>query len=332
MSLTLTEQAITGIHDRNSYLREALLQAAVGGTGYWDRTDASEDATYENWVNNADATALDAAFAAIPLGQWGAMRQFLANHSSYYTTAVTATPPGLGLAQGLDAWLTARRMRLDHREVELLSEAGQSALSIANVTGRADEGSGIPGLQLGDLLGDDTFTAGTAMDILAVAPTAIQGRVTVLGAADWNISVACLHADGIATTVITQTVIGTGTTGAVGDTYVMGEIDIDGATAAEQKVVNVSATSDFTAGEKVLMTEWTGSDPDEVWTEQEVGTIATIQAGVSLTLVADLLHSYTTAGFVRPLFTGVSDATDVSAGTVTDRIFFYPKSDRRLRL
>lgn len=332
MSLTATEQVIVGIHDRNSYLREALLQAAVGGTGYWTRTDASGDATYENWTNNADATTLDEAFAAIPLGQWSAMRQFLANHSSYFTTAVTATPPGLGLAQGLDAWLTARRMRLDHREVELLSEAGQSALSIANVTGRADEGSGIPGLQLGDLLGDDTFTAGTDMDILAVAPTAIQGRVTVLGSADWNISVECLHADGIATTVITQTVIGTGTTGAVGDTYVIGEIDIDGAAASGQKVVPVSATTDFTAGEEVLMTEWTGSDPDEVWTEQEVGTIASISGGVSLTMVDNLLHTYSASGFVRPLFTGVSDATDISAGAASDRIFFYPKSDRRLRL
>ena len=101
--------------------------------------------------------------------------------------------------------------------------------------------------------------------------------------------------------------------------------------ASGQKVVAVAATGQFKAGQKVLLTEWTGAAPSEVWVQQEVATIDTIQANTSLTMLANLKHTYSTAAFVYPLAFGVSAASG-SGGSASDRVYFYPAPDRRLKL
>ena len=69
-------------------------------------------------------------------------------------------------------------------------------------------------------------------------------------------------------------------------TYLTGST-VDAASAAGQKVLNVTATTAFTAGDKIIINR----DGDR----EEVGDIASIQAGVSVTLVANLTYTHTLA-------------------------------------
>ena len=124
---------------------------------------------------------------------------------------------------------------------------------------------------------------------------------------------------------------GTGAGGAVGDTYVFGAQAVNSEAASGQKTVAVAATAQFSEGQTVLLTEWTGSAPNEVWAQQEYGIIDSISENTSITLTTDLLHTYSASGFVYPCFIGVSAASG-SGGTASDAIQFYPAPDRRLKL
>ena len=99
----------------------------------------------------------------------------------------------------------------------------------------------------------------------------------------------------------------------------------------------MAATAQFAVGQSVLLSQWTGDSPSRVWIAQEIGVIASIDAGVSITMVANLLHSYTTAGgraYAYPCYIGVSDVDDATGadGTNLDRVYFYPAPDRVLAL
>ena len=85
-------------------------------------------------------------------------------------------------------------------------------------------------------------------------------------------------------------------------------------------------------GQEVLLTQWTGSPPDEVWAQQEIATIATISEDTSLTMVEDLLHTYTGSGYVYPLAVAVTDIGTNAGGQASDEVAAYPAPDRRLKL
>lgn len=326
MALGAVELTNLGLFDRWGYQKAVCIPAADGGTDVWTRIDASQDETYENRVKGTNATATDAAFLAMVFGQFTSLQSLLTDLSTY-----TATDRDLG---NLNAYFASFNLRIDERSAQIITERfGSGSVLAAQIHGKADAGASAPGLVLGDLLGDDTFTAGTSLDLTAVSESAILARVTVLGSADWNITVDGLQSDEVTPTTIAQVITGTGTTGAVGDTYVIGAEAIGGAGAASgQAVIPMAATGAFIAGEKVLVTQWTGSEPNEIWVSQEWATILSLVTDTSITLTTDLLHTYTSAGFVYPLFAGVDDAVDSSGGAASDRVYFYPAPDRRLKL
>jgi len=321
MALTAVETCIQGITDRLAYQKGACRAVAVGGTTFWTRTDAAADETFENRCNNANATAADTAITALHLGNLTGIRGLLTDLQTYCVT-------DLGLT-GLDAYLTAKRWRVDAKFAALWVEAAKAALSVANIAGDADAGAAAPGTCLGTLTRGGAIAS--AADIsTSYSASPILGRVTAIGADDWTVTITAKLQDATSKSVA-QVVLGTGNGGAVGDTYVFGAQALSGGAASGQKVIPVAATAQFKAAQQVLVTQWSGAAPDEVWLEQEIATIDSISENTSLTVLSNLLHTYTTDAYVYPLYRGVTAASG-SGGTAGDGIAFYPAPDRRLKL
>lgn len=320
MALTAVETTIMGLLDRAAFQVSAGRYVAVGGTDAWTRVDAAGDETFENRVKGSIATAYDAAMESQPIGQMTYPRQFWQLIDQYAHT-------DLSLA-GLDAYLASKLWRADAKAATILSDAG-IVLSAANIHGDADAGAAAPGVSLGNLTQSGSIAS--AADIsTSYGPSMICGRVTVKGATDWTLSVTCKRTTG-ANVAVAQVVAGTGIGGAVGDVYILGRQALIGGAAAGQKVIPVAATAQFLAANYVLISQWSGAAPDEVWLEQEVGLVASLVTDTSVTVTTNLLHTYTTDAFVTPLFRGVVAASG-SGGNASDRIYFYPCADRRLEL
>lgn len=77
------------------------------------------------------------------------------------------------------------------------------------------------------------------------------------------------------------------------DSTKIGDTTLDDAAAAAQKVIPLTGTGDFAAGEVCLIR---AADNDD---EFELITIDTIDAGVSVTAVANLVNSYTSGDVFR---------------------------------
>ncbi len=322
MALTAVETAIQGMADRLAYLRGAGAALALSGTDLWARVDASEDETFENRINGADLTLADAALEDIPLGQVQALRTVCSHLDTYCRTDLS-----LG---GLDAYLTAKRWRVPSRFASLWYEATGQRLTATNVHPTADAGAACPGLALGTLTRGGALVGGlSAAGSTLYGPGVVVARVTAIGAADWTVTVTCVREDAT-TEAIEQVILGTGNSGAVGDVYVLGAQAVGGEAAAGQADVSVAATAQFAADQQVLLVEWTGSAPNEVWAQMEVATIESLVENTSLTMTEDLLHTYSAAAYVYPLFDYVSLATG-SGGSVSDALGLFMGADRRLR-
>ena len=333
MALTGPDVAILGMHDRWAYQKGLAAAAGSGGTDNWTRVDAASDETFENRVKGAQLTALDTAIGTMPFGDFNEFGTMLSDLGQYANADLS-----LG---GFNGYLNTRKFRLSLRAAQIWQEKyAAGVLSIANIGSLADGGASCPGLQLGDMLGNGSgtgsFTAGTDMSETTNGPSPILARVTVKDATDWAMTVTCKHATGITPTTddVVVTVAGLA---AVGTTYIVGETLQDENNASGQKVVKVAATDQFAVGQSVLLSQWTGDSPSRVWIAQEIGVIASISPATSITMVANLLHAYTTAGgrtFAYPCYIGVSDVDDATGadGTNLDRVYFYPAPDRTLKL
>ena len=333
MALTGPDVAILGMADRWAYQKGLAAFAGIGGTDNWTRVDDAADEVFENRVKGQQVTDLDTAIEVMPFGDFNEFGPVLSALGQYGNTDL-----GLG---GFNGYLTTRRFRLPLRAAQIWQEKYSAGiLSAANIGSLADAGATCPGLQLGDMLGNGSgtgsFTAGTDMSQTTNGPSPILARVTVKGVNDWAMTVTAKHATGITPTT-EEIILTVAASAPVGTTYIVGETLQDENNASGQKVVKVATTDQFAAGQKVLLSQWTGDAPDRVWVAQEIGTVATISAGVSITLVNELLHAYTTAGgraFVYPLYIGVAGVDDDTGddGTNGDRVYFYPAPDRALKL
>ena len=322
MALTAVETAVMGLADRLAYLRGCASQIAAGGTDLWTLVDDTDDEDFENRVVGSDLTAADTALEDVPLGEIQRLRTIIAHLDTYCRTDV-------GVA-GFDAYLTARRWRVPARFASLWYEATGVRLTATNVHPTADAGTACPGLALGTLARGGALASGLSeagSDLYGPGP--VVARVTAVGAADWTLTVTCKREDA-STEDIEQVILGTNNAGAAGDTYVLGAEAVGSQAAAGQADVLVAATAQFAAEQKVLLIEWTGDAPDEVWAQAEVATIDSVSENTSLTLKANLLHTYSTAALVYPLFDYVTAATG-SGGTAGDGVALVMGADRRLR-
>ncbi len=322
MALSSVEQALQGVFDRLAYQRGAFGQVGSGGTDLWDRVDAANDETFENRVKGQNATDADAALADPNLGEIHEVRAFIQDINAYCVA-------DLGLA-GLDGYLTEKRWRVDQRMATLYREVAGVALSAANVHPTADAGALCPGLAMGTLEQGGSLVDGAAVDENVAGPGVMVVRVTAIGSADWTVTSTLVRADESEQSVV-QVVKGTGGGGAVGDAYVLGSQAVASQALSGQKVVSVAETEQFAAAQKVLLIEWTGTPPDETFVACEVAEIDTIIEDTSLTMVENLLHTYSTSAFVYPLWVDVS-AANGTGGTGGDALAYFPGPDRRLRL
>lgn len=318
--LTDVDRAVLGIVDRIGFQSRAIVAGCVGGTDYWHRVDNSGNQPFEDAVKGSRATALDAWFASPNLGNLQVMKDVLGDINTHLAS--------IGYEAGFEHWLSDNALRVDYAAGLALRSV--LVLPVSSLHAPADGGAAGPGLPLGSLVRGGAISGAADMDLTLYGASPILARLTTLGSADWTLSVTCKHLDDT-TVAVAQIVIGTGTTGAVGDSYVLGQQVISSGSAAGQKVVSVAATGQFKAGQTVVLSEWTGDAPDEAWQLQEVGTIASVQTNASITLVDNLKNSYTTAGFVLPCYKGVTAASG-TGGSASDAASFAPAPDRRLKL
>ncbi len=322
MALTSVETALQGVFDRLAYQRGAFAQVGSGGTDLWERIDAAGDETFENRVKGQNVTDADAALADPHLGEMREVRVFIQDIQAYCAA-------DLGLA-GLDAYLTAKRWRVDQRMATIYSEVMGVPLSATNVHPPGDAGASCPGLAMGTLAQGGLLVDGAAVDQTKAGPGVVVARVTAIGTADWTVTTTLKRADA-SEADIEQVVKGGDNGGEVGDVYLLGAQAVAALAAAGQKVVQVAATAQFAVGQQVLLVEWTGSPPDENFIACEVAEIDTISEDTSLTMVAELLHAYSTGAYVCPLWVDVSAAAG-SGGTTGDALAYFAGADRRLRL
>ena len=321
MALSLVDRKMLGMLDHLTAIAAAAPLALAGGTSLRTRwAAADDDPRFMDRVLGADCDAADAAIAALNLGQIPEVKALLTEFNSYPKLDV-----GLSSFDGL---LTARKLRLDGRLAQVLLGAGYP-ITATNLTGYADGGATMPGQLLGDFTRGGTVVSPTVIPT-AYAPSPLAVRVAQIGSGDLSLTVTPVRAP-VTTHTVALVVRGSGNSGAAGDAYYLGSeaIGVTGA-AAGQKVIPLGVTGQFQAGETVLLRQFSGSAPDEVWTELEWGVIDSIVENVSLTLHANLLHTYTSAGFVIPCFRGVS-AVSSTGGTAGDRVLLYPGSDRRVK-
>lgn len=327
MTLTTVEVALMGILDRWAYQRNAMKDTAAGGLEWpltggddvWTRVDAAGDETFENRVKGQHCTDLDLAFHHVPIGTWTQMGDVLSDIIAYVTH-------DLGYA-GIDAYLAAKRWRMDlYAGAMFRDRYGTGVLSVANVPEYGDADVAAPGYDYGGLVRGGALTGGADNDP-AYAPNICIARVIVKGVSTWDITCTVVLWDN------TNKAIALAVPGSapVGTTYVVGAQAINAPVAAGQKVVTIAATGQFKAGQQVLLTEWTGAAPNEVYVAQETATIGSVQTNVSLTMVDNLLHDYTAAGFVWPTVKGVYSATG-TGGSASDEVTFRAGADRRLKL
>lgn len=320
MALSAVDRTILGMFDRLEYLSKAQGLIPATGTDFWARFDAAGDETFENYLKGFDATALDTALLTMNLGDLPQVKTILTDLVGYIGAATAYN--------SIPEWLAGMRLRLNYRS-KLICLAGARAITAATAAGDADGGAAAPGTALGSLVRGGTITAGTDIVLAQASSSPALVRVTAIGSADWTLSLTMKLWDA-STKVISQVVAGTGNEGAVGDVYVIGAQAIGGVTAAGQKVVTCADTAQYKVGQTVLLTEWTGDAPDEVWAAQETGVIASIQTNTSITLVENLLHAYSASGYIYPCFIGVSAASG-SGGTAGDGASFYVAPERRLK-
>ena len=320
MALSTVETVLMGLFDKVACAKAAARLVVPGGVSYWTRVDGAADMTFENRVKGLVATAYDVANTDPPLGEASASKNFWSLIEQYAKQDM-----GFG---SFDAYLTSLRWRVDAKTASVLASGGIT-VSAANTAGDADGGATAPGLSLGNLTQSGAI-AGADDIALTSSVSPIIGRVTVKGVTDWVVTATLKRLVG--TTVnVAATVVGSGTGGVAGDVYIFGKQAVGAAgAAAAQKVIPCAATAQFLAGEYVLLTQWSGVAPNEVWLEQEVCLVDTVTLNTSLTVHTNLLHTYTSAGFVYPLYRGVTAASG-TGGSASDRLYFYPGADRRLK-
>ena len=328
MALSTVEVEVLGIFDKMAYLQEKLDYDTIGGRRMFDRVyDTADEAfilTMAQYAHNADLEmGKESEAGMVPL-KMGSYTAAFCERLDYYVRRV------LGYAT-FDAYMVAKRLRMNSQTLTVLGARG--GIQPASLGSRAYGDVNAPGLLLGSLIQAGSLTAGSDIDLTACAGSPILAAVTVKGTADWTLSAVLKlwdHTTAVPSTkTVAQVVVGTGTTGVVGDTYVIGRQAISSSAASGQKTVVCSATGQFKVGQKVLLTLFSGDAPNEVWTAQEVATVATINTNTSLVMVDNLLHTYAT-GWIYPFYTGLTACTG-SGGTTADRVNFYPAADRRLR-
>lgn len=313
--------AIVAQLDRLAKGREVMAAAFASGDDFWTKVDAAADETYENAVKGSYVTAIDAELATG--GRWSttALRRFGTLHEAYFADDLSlALPTGGG--PRLETYLAANGgFRVPYWAAEAYYEATGLRLPAYRVSAKgtlpADEATPVGGgmhtfgVYAGAALtgsDGDLPSTGGPVPILAVNMSASQTVSGTFTLTNW-----------VAAT--TKSIALSLSSAAQYSQTVLGEEAVTSEAAAGQKVVAMAATGAFTVGEYVLIWE---SDA-----LQQVAKVASIQSNTSLTMVADLLNTFSTSAVVWPLFRSVAYASGAGG---SGNVNFYARPDRIIAL
>lgn len=309
--------------DRIAYGRQTQQAAFGTGDDFWTKVDAAADETYENRVKGSDITAIDAELALG--GRWytPALTRWFTLHEDYFRTDLGYA--AVGTAPAMAAYLAAvGGFRIPYLAALSLTDAqGSMIMPAARVSPKgilpASEATPLTsGMhRFGTLTGPTTWasvdgalpsTVGP-VGILAVNLSATQ---TVAGTFRCTNYVAATYKD-IALSL---------STAAQYTQTILGSVAVASGVTAGDLLVQVGATTTFTAGEYVLLYE-----SDAV---QELMLVATLGTGPTrLTTTTPILNNYTTGGVVIPLFRSAAYQT---GGTGTNDVAIYARPDRAIAL
>lgn len=310
------ETTIRGIFDRLAKVRQNSLSIASGGSDFWARVDASGDEPFENRVKGQAMTDVDTDLATGLKLTTPTLRPLVTLIESYLSLDLgyTGTPKLKAYLDAVGGW------RVPYEAANCIWDALGSALATYQVGGKGtlvadgSDPSNAGMHHFGDLTAPSTFVAvDGALNPVATGIVGVPVMAVNLSASQTaGATFTCTQQSG---TTITLTV--SYSSAAQYTQEVLGEQAVSSTAASGQKVVSVSATTQFKVGEYVLIYE---SDA-----LQQVAQVASIQPGTSLTMQVNLRNSFTTAAKVWPLFTNVAYA---SGGTGTGGISLYGRPDR----
>lgn len=331
MSQATADAAIRGIMDRFAKIRQAAATAWTGGTGFWSRVDAAADETFENIVKGQTVTDLDAAIAACSIGNQGNIGAVLALLSQYFSNPTSGQAPGLGFSSDpLNSYLNARRFRVPFEFANLWADkygtGGAVLPQFVFPKGiRADDigdnataglhkfGEHTRGASNWTYAGADGALPSTVKGgaVMLVSDVGVTGNIT-------SGTVTAVLQDGVTPKVVA---LASPVTFAADAQVIVGQQAITSGAAAGTLEVALAATSQFTAGEWVIIVE------DTVTEVAQVDTLTSTK----LTLKTALVNSFTTSGVVIPLFTNVT-AMAATGGSSAEKIQAYALPDRAIAL
>lgn len=312
--MSATAQILLAI-SRMAKGRQESKDVWASGTDFWHLTDAAADQTYEDIVKGADLTAVDASLALGSNWSYDPVKRWFALHETY---AKALGYLAVGNVPAFSAFLKAETgARVPYETAECLHDAMALRLPAWQVfpkgTTPADTvtpvGTGM--VAVGVLTGPSTWVEGALSGLSAMVAINMVGTQSVGAVLRCYNYVASSYKD------ITLSLV----EAAQYTQTVLGRVAIASGVTAGDSSIQVASTTNFTAGEYVLVTEGSVAEVVQV---TSLGTGPT-----RLVLSTPMVNAFTTSGKVTPMFSNVEYLSD---GSGTGAVNVYAMPDKIIAL
>lgn len=285
-----------------------IVAVTSGRSKLWTLVDAASDEPYENRVKGQTITDLDTKLTNVQFGT--TIGPWVTLHNDYF-----ATDAGIANVTTLALAIPYYRWRVSQFFQQFYYEYTGSYLNAAYVFPRYD-------LSFGTFARtSNVFTNGSVVNTTESGLAKVQATATsIIGGVTWTVTPTLKRSDD--TTV--QLSISFLAADALGTSRIFGEEFLTNNVSANATVIPLANTTQFKVAEPVLLQDSNN---------QEAATVASIQAGVSITLTAGTRWGYNTASSakVTPLFKDVTACTG-SGGTAGDTCKLEVAVDRAVSI
>jgi len=306
MSTESVRSAILGCVDRLAAWRAACQSAVAAGAGtlLWAKVDASADVLYENRVKGTDIADVDSKMTVMDVGS--IIQKFFGSHASYFSS-------DLGISGGWSTFLAQQKFRVPEEFGDLYYNAYSQRISAPFVFPKQSRSLA-------------TWTRTGGADV--ISPTA-GITSTTYGPTRIGAVISAVASPGLAiVNVVAMNYLGspvtmrTALSGAdIGSEVAVGQQAVVSDVAVADLNIGVNSTGHFTVGDRALMVEGA---------KTEVLTIASISANAYIRASSPMVNSFTSSGYLEPLFYKIGSIATVSGTTNTDSLLFRPRLDRTL--
>ncbi len=302
--------------------RQNSLANYVGGTDLWTLIDAAENETFENRMVGTRRTAADDSLESGNSWNVAALRNFLVDLRDYCYLDLGLASPFFDSALALwgfrvpwqfaEAWYDAMGSRILPRNVF------PRGTLVADGASPVNAGMHLIGTLTGGATPTYTSSAGAFPASVGVAPVVAIPMEATPGMSTVKMTMIRGDATTVDITLVDET-----------EQYAQNVLGSQAITGVDGAVISCAATAQFKVGEQVLLYE----NEDGDTSLREVGVIKAggIIADTSIELTAPPVNTFTTSGFILPMFSGISAYKSGSLGE-GKTINFYGLPDRIIAL